>query len=149
MVLRFLTSGEINLLRGVSREMLPYERLRISRNEPFPDDIFFNDYSVVPFDRPYFSIHVYSDDFSNSIPSNRRHFVHEMTHVWQYYHGITPFWERVLNPSYWFCEYDYTLLEDKAFFSYNIEQQASIVADYYGLLSHASRRYTINLPITV
>lgn len=131
--MRLLTSGELVLLRSVFKDMLPYERLRISKNQPFPNDIFFDSHSVVPFDRPYFSPHVYSDDFSTGEAGVRCHFIHEFTHVWQYYHGVCPILEHVFHGFYVDSEYDYFLSRGFSFFSFNIEQQASIIADYYGM----------------
>ena len=60
-------------------------------------------------------------------------FIHEMTHVWQYYHGYSVksssvaarVWEKVSGDD----AYDYTL--GKSWASYNVEEQASIVEHWF------------------
>jgi hypothetical protein len=56
----------------------------------------------------------------------RAHFVHELTHVWQYQNGRNLILTR---PP--LARYRYTLKPGKAFTRYGIEQQACIVADAY------------------
>ncbi len=71
------------------------------------------------------------EDFSMAGLAMRKHFVHELTHVWQHQRGVDLVWEKLLM---WFRYgafggYEYEAGED--FFSYNIEQQACVVADWY------------------
>lgn len=64
-------------------------------------------------------------------------FVHEMTHVWQYAHNsfvkLSSLWGQTVGDGY-----SYTLGSD--WDAYNVEQQASIVEDWYvgGMLTTAS-----------
>lgn len=70
----------------------------------------------------------YCDDFSASSPSLQRHFIHEMTHVWQMQkHGwwYVPLWGALQR------RYSYKLKPGKPLEAYGIEQQAEIVADAF------------------
>lgn len=72
----------------------------------------------------------YCEDFSAAAPRQQAHFIHEMTHVWQaqtrgwwYLPLVGPFQRR----------YSYKLKPGKKLTSYNIEQQAEIVAHAFML----------------
>jgi len=57
-------------------------------------------------------------------------FIHELGHVWQHQHGQ---WVRLRGAFSWAAKYTYDL--DKAKLTdYSLEQQASIIADYWILL---------------
>jgi hypothetical protein len=68
--------------------------------------------------------------------------IHELTHVWQYYHGC---W--VVPRSVWANKfgkgYEYTLEDSDAWDDFNVEQQASIVENWFnnGTMSHTDERY--------
>ena len=57
-------------------------------------------------------------------------FIHEMTHVWQFYHGywvnIRALWAMTIGKGY-----SYTLNSDDAWDDFNVEQQAQIVEDWF------------------
>jgi hypothetical protein len=76
---------------------------------------------------------VVSNDFSKAAPGIRAHFVHELTHVWQHQNGVNMVLEKVLMffRHGAFGGYAYELIPGKSLESYNIEQQACIVADAY------------------
>ena len=61
----------------------------------------------------------------------RNIFIHEMTHVWQYYHGywvvLRSFWANTLGRGY-----DYTVEASDAWDDYNVEQQAALVEGWFG-----------------
>ena len=83
---RRITEGEIKLLQPVFRDTLPYSRILCYTMAGAR--------SITPTGNPYFARSIYFDDFSK-IPSahpNRNralwNFVHELTHVWQYYHSF-------------------------------------------------------------
>lgn len=77
----------------------------------------------------------YSEDFSKASQDQQCTFIHEMTHVWQHQHGYA------LRTRRAFCgifgckdaDYDYTLNSGSDFGDYGLEQQATIVQDYFGL----------------
>jgi hypothetical protein len=130
---RRITEGEIKLLQPVFRDTLPYSRILCYTMAGAR--------SITPTGNPYFARSIYFDDFSK-IPSahpNRNralwNFVHELTHVWQYYHGINVVRKAICVanlPGPYEEAYYYYLATRQPFLSYNIEQQASIVADYWG-----------------
>jgi hypothetical protein len=55
-------------------------------------------------------------------------FIHEMTHVWQYFHGynvkLSSVWGQTLGDGY-------EAVPGKSWDDYNVEQQASLVEDWY------------------
>ena len=59
-----------------------------------------------------------------------RFLIHELTHVWQFYHGywvvLRSFWANVPGKGY-----HYTLEESDAWDDFNVEQQASIVEHWF------------------
>ncbi|MFM6832250.1 MAG: vgr related protein [Novosphingobium sp.] len=70
----------------------------------------------------------YCEDFSTGSPSMQRHFIHEMTHVWQMQTKgwwYVPLWGAMQR------RYSYTLKPGKPLEAYGIEQQAEIVADAF------------------
>jgi hypothetical protein len=81
----------------------------------------------------YFPGNTHSEDFSKLNIKNQAFFIHEMTHVWQYqktgkHLGLQRNPLAGLSRSY----YDYGPLEKITNFDdLNIEQQASLIADYY------------------
>ncbi len=74
-----------------------------------------------------------SADFSKADLPLRCHFIHEMTHVWQKQSGVDLVLEKIVIAMFFgpLGGYDYVLEEGKDFASYNIEQQACMVADAY------------------
>lgn len=79
----------------------------------------------------------YRDDFSVAASDKDKAaqdtFIHEMTHVWQVQHGIDvagPWLGQVIGHS---PSYAYTLGPGTKFTDYGIEQQATIVQDYFAL----------------
>ncbi|BFO08868.1 hypothetical protein GGER_13780 [Serratia rubidaea] len=75
---------------------------------------------------------MYRDDFSpNSVFVEDKYvFIHELAHVWQHQHGQ---WVRLRGAFSWAAEYTYRLDKYKLT-DYSLEQQASILADYWLLL---------------
>jgi len=67
----------------------------------------------------------YCEDFSHGAPRLQAHFIHEMTHVWQ---AQTRSWWYLPLVGPFQRKYSYKLKPGKPFRSYNIEQQAEIVA---------------------
>lgn len=56
--------------------------------------------------------------------------MHEMVHVWQFQMGLAVAFWRLGNG---FVDYQYDLTNDKILSDYRMEQQASIIADYWCL----------------
>jgi hypothetical protein len=130
---RRLTEGEIQLLRPVFRDTLPYSRILCYTMA--------GSKSITPTGNPYFTRSIYFDDFSKIRSGDPKrndalwNFVHEHTHVWQYYHGVNVVRQAICIANIrgpYEEAYKYSLATRQPFLSYNIEQQASIVADYWG-----------------
>lgn len=67
-------------------------------------------------------------DFSKSWWDQHIKLIHEMVHVWQRQNGMHVMARRILKP---FATYDYILEPGKPFHKYTMEQQATIVEDYF------------------
>jgi RHS repeat-associated protein len=130
--LRKLTSGEENMISSVfGRSIWPlpvnvynkkYDPLQRDNTTVTPDGNMY-----VPPGNP-----MYSDDYSQGTEDQKCHFMHEMTHVWQYQHGTDVKTRRALCEIFGGidCTYDYHL-NTGDWGSYGIEQQAAIISDYY------------------
>jgi hypothetical protein len=69
--------------------------------------------------------------YANAL-SDSRTFIHEMTHAWQYLHGLHVAADSLSNQiAYGDEAYDYDKPAGLAWDLYNVEQQAEIVADWY------------------
>lgn len=91
---RALTQGEVQLLRSIFRERITYAQVRIFDRRwtwPFP-----NDRAMAPNGNAYFPGDEYAPDFSlPSVPLGKRAtFVHEATHLYQWYGLNWPVWAR-------------------------------------------------------
>lgn len=130
---RSLTTGEIVLARQVFGDSINYESVKI-HDGAF---IFFQPKrsGMTPNGEIYIR-DCFSADYSQGDASDRSFFIHEMTHVWQYQNKVlNPITEAIkLNLKHKFnysAAYDFKLDDKKYLTDYNMEQQASIVAEYY------------------
>lgn len=78
----------------------------------------------------------YKEDFGLERPAISAFFIHEMAHVWQYQNKILhPITAAISETIYHFFDYAkayrYTLDGSKDLRDYKIEQQASIIEDYF------------------
>lgn len=120
------------MLKRVFGETLPLSRI-------FCHVINAGRLSITPYGNPYFVQSVYCNDFAApgvEVP-DQAHFIHELTHVWQYYHGVNVVREaacisRQARGRYLDAAYRYSLRAGR-FAQLNIEQQASTVQDYWRL----------------
>jgi hypothetical protein len=124
---RELTAGEIALAMTVFGTDIPYEAVHVYRRKWNPGQ---REYEIIA---PNGNIYadkddkVYFDDYSATGFRQQAHFIHEMAHVWQVRtQNINLISRRMVE---W--DYDYTLEPGKRFLEYKVEQQASIVADYF------------------
>jgi hypothetical protein len=128
---RFLNGREKSLLIPVFGFTLPYEEIWLGRNDMLWGG---PDCSITPGTIPIFAVNVWKSDFSIATYTEKWIFVHEMTHVWQSYHGNNNVWCAVKlwwKYSDYAGAYDYNLDDNEGLRDYNMEQQASIVADYW------------------
>ncbi len=143
---RGLTPGEIALAHSVFGDRIDYSQVKIFRKRAYP--IQPNDETMAPDGNIYFAPEskAYLDDFAEGDPLSQGHFIHEMTHVYQVKHGVDVVPRRIaeffVGPGY-----DYHLTPGKTFDEYGIEQQATIVEDYFGLKNFGIRpRHALDEP---
>ncbi len=128
--LRLLTRGEILIATQVFGQSIQYDKVRVHGTRY----IFFqpSDTAMTPNGEIYFPKEVYKEDFSLTT-EDAGWILHELTHVWQYQHGV---WVKALAP--FSRNYHYGSLNKRpSFASFNIEQQAAIVEDYFRLTRSA------------
>ena len=130
---RKLTQGEVALSQSIFGNSIDYDRVKI-KNYPLhiwqPKNV-----SMAPVGHIY-CYKTYKNDFSKASLSSQAHFLHEMTHVWQYQNKVK---HPVLSAAkdmvkYKFnynAAYAYTPSEKKDLTTYNLEQQACIIQDYF------------------
>lgn len=135
MVTRPLTVGEIGLAKTVFGDSIDYTKVTVS-DQPF---IRFQAEGVAMAPNGKLYMHgCYKDDYARQNIYGQSLFIHEMAHVWQCQN-------RILNPIAsaaklslkfrfdYAAAYFYDLKAGKDLLSYNMEQQASIVEDYFVL----------------
>ena len=136
---RALTEGERSLLRPLFRDGIDYDRVRvIHASFPFQQ----RDVYMTPRGHIYAPGELFRDDFSRERRGlDRAVFVHEMTHVWQYANGMDLVGEGVMeftkNRGQYEKAYPYVLAANRDLSDYGMEQQASIVEDYFLITSGA------------
>lgn len=128
--LRRLTPGEMQMLMDVFGNNINSSIIWVRKESALPFGLQFDNYGMTPLGDLYVRDTLYSDDYSLEQNHNKHFFVHEMTHSFQYQHGMAV-WLRGLASCV--AGYMYKLEAGKLFSEYNMEQQASIVADYYYL----------------
>lgn len=129
--LRLLTMGEIALARSLYGFGIKYSRVWVHRESYLPFNIQPVDIAMSPNGEMWFREDTYSHDFSMEADVQKKHrFMHEMMHVWQSQHGM---FVRTRGLFSRFADYSYSL--DKTDIRhYSLEQQASLVSDYWLLL---------------
>lgn len=132
-IVRPLTDNEIDLAREVFGNSIDYAAVRLHEGQ------------YMPFQKPgtamapnghLYMYGCYEHDYALQDVISQAHFIHEMTHVWQYQNRIL---EPVaaaleLNLRHAFnyaAAYYYDLNGRKDLLEYNMEQQATIVQDYF------------------
>jgi hypothetical protein len=130
---RKMTGGELRYAMEIFGSSLDYKQVLIHNTKAY----FFqpSDTAITPNGEIYFPADSYKSDFSFNT-QDATWLIHELTHVWQYQRGM---WVRTRGVLY--RNYRYGDLESaqRPFLSYGIEQQASIVADYFRL-KHALKQ---------
>jgi hypothetical protein len=129
--IRLLTNGERNLLRPIFGETLPYNDQLLTVND---SELGGRTNSITTRYIPAMAVSIWTFDFSSAPADDKWIFIHEMTHAWQWYHGRNLIWNAVrIWGGYKDYEeaYNYNLDDSDSLTGFNIEQQASIVADYW------------------
>ena len=131
-IARELTAGELNYAMRTFEADLDFGKVRIHNVRAY----FFqpSDTAITPDGEVYFPPQSYKPDFSTNL-SDAAWLIHELTHSWQHQKGM---WVRLRGMLV--REYAYGDLHTsrRPFLDYGIEQQASIVADWFRL-SHGLR----------
>jgi hypothetical protein len=129
---RPLTEGEIALLRPIYREGIDYAKVRVINNSfPLqPENVY-----MTPRGHVYAPGTLFEADFSKASRGRRGVFVHEIMHVWQYFNGMdlvqAGFAEFTKYMGDYERAYPYELERGRDLVEYGMEQQASIVEDYF------------------
>ena len=121
---RSLTAGEIELLHPVFKDSIDYSKVRLFRGKWWPFQP--KRSAMAPMGNIYFHPDGggWSEDFSKESLHLQGFFVHEMTHVWQAQTRGRFYLPLMRHP---FCRYRYTLVPNRPFERYGLEQQAEIV----------------------
>jgi hypothetical protein len=121
---RSLTTGEIQLAKSVFGDSIDYTKVKVF-GRAWISRIGQGQSVVTPNGNIYQS-GLGVTDFSQG--GWDALFIHEMTHVYQYQHGIDPVMGRLKSGNY---NPGYPLSATKTWDSYGTEQQATIIEDYY------------------
>ena len=156
---RLLRESEVSFARQVFEDHLPYERVYLSRRFfPFNENTAVTTASLATF-IPSRSLRSYTifvgpkvyDEGADG-PRFRDTFIHELTHVWQGYHGLLG-WaymaQSMIAQGYAILtQHDrnraYSYEPGAPWGSYNVEQQAQLVQDWFldGMKTENDPRYT-------
>lgn len=126
---RLLTPGEINMVTSVFKNAIVLSQVRVRNGTLLP---YQGEYAITPFGEIYWPQKNYSRDYSIDRNDLKHFFMHEMTHIWQFQMGMKVAMRGAFSLM---ADYEYGLEESKLLSDYGMEQQASIIADYY-ILKH-------------
>ncbi len=149
---RQLTVGEIHLATTLYGFSIRYSSVWVHRESYLPFNMQPDDIAMSPNGEMWFREGTYSPDFSLDHLGKKHRFLHEMMHVWQTQKGM---FVRTRGLFSRFADYTYSL--NKAnLLCYSLEQQATIVSDYWLLIHYgfygnrdlfAYRDYNPNEPV--
>lgn len=125
--LRMLTSGEIALAQQLYFTSIAYNQVWIHHGSYLPFGMQDDYTAMTPNGEMWFETPIYLDDFSLSLVRSQHLFLHEMMHVWQHQRGMMV---RMRGTFSWAADYSYDLRRNNLS-DYSMEQQASIVSDYW------------------
>ena len=125
---RLITMGEIALARSLYGYGLRYNQIWVHRESYLPFNLQPVDVAMSPNGEMW---------LMEADVQKKHRFMHEMMHVWQAQHGM---FVRTRGLFSRFADYSYSL--DKADIRhYSLEQQASLVSDYWLLQTYGFRKY--------
>lgn len=134
---RPITAGEREMIEPLYKDSINYGDVNIFNGEYLPFGFQFDDYVMAPNGNIYFPEGLFREDFSSADLIDKAIFVHEMGHVWQHQMGVNVRSRGLFSLA---SSYEYSLPREKDLADYSLEQQASIIADYYVLT-----KYGINI----
>lgn len=131
---RDLTAGEIEIAREIYGDSINYDKVKVHDGKLFfaqPDHS-----GMTPRGEIYAHGSTYHDDYAGEHAEMQGFFVHEMGHVWQHQNGIlNVVWSalraQIRHGFNYSRAYPYLLDADKTLIDYNLEQQASMLEDYF------------------
>lgn len=103
--LRLMTQGELKMAKEIFRDTIIYSKVWIHKGSYFYFGLQNKNTSMAPNGEMYFR-NYYSQDFSKAIISTQHIFIHELSHVWQYQHGMNV---KLRGLASWAAKYQYTL----------------------------------------
>ncbi|PIT55234.1 hypothetical protein [Snodgrassella alvi] len=124
---RLLTPGEITMVTSLFKTAITVTSVRVYNDTCLPFQSKFG-YAVTPRGAIYWPEGKFKEDYSIEIIRYMHWFMHEMTHVWQYQMGMCVICRGLISFA---VEYEYDLENGNLLSEYGMEQQASIIADYY------------------
>ena len=133
--LRRLTLGEINLASSLFNFSIHYHQVWIHLESYLPFNLQPPGIGMTPNGEMWFRSDKYENDFSMPLKNKieeQQLFMHEMMHVWQHQKGM---WVRSRGAFSWAADYSYSL-DKSGLLDYSLEQQATIVSDYWLLKSY-------------
>ncbi|MCI1899221.1 MAG: type IV secretion protein Rhs [Enterobacter sp.] len=130
--LRRLTLGEINLASSLFGFSIHYHQVWIHLESYLPFNLQNPTQAMSPDGEMWFRPEKYQHDFSLASVYFQHLFLHEMMHIWQHQRGL---WVRTRGLMSWAADYSYHL-DKPNLLDYGLEQQASIVSDYWLLKHH-------------
>lgn len=135
---RQLTIGEIALAKTLYGYSILYHLVWVHRESYLPFNLQPVNVAMTPNGEMWFREDTYSPDFSLETRLDKKHlFMHEMMHVWQAQKGM---FVRTRGLFSSVADYSYSL--DKVdLLHYGLEQQASIVSDYWLLQFYGFEKY--------
>lgn len=131
-MLRQITLGEMAMAKTIFGNSMSYN-VWVHCDSYLPFGMQSDNVAMAPNGDIYFREALYSHDFSEDFPEFKHLFIHELTHVWQHQNGM---WVRTRGLFSNFVDYNYSLDRKKKLSDYGMEQQASIVADYFILKTY-------------
>ncbi|MCR0999499.1 Uncharacterised protein [Serratia rubidaea] len=137
-ITRVLTRGEVNIARDIFLNSIDYSSVTIHCDSYFPFGLQNPAYAMAPNGELWFRKEMYQADFSKAILTYQLTFIHEMAHVWQFQQGM---WVRLRGLLSWVADYKYRFDGRKKLKDYSMEQQASIIADYWLLKRYGHRTW--------
>lgn len=131
---RNLTPGEEKIAREVYKTSIDYSKVKVHDGKYFFGQP--GNSGMTPNGEIYASSGAYHTDYSAENAHTQGFFIHEMAHVWQHQNDIlnvvwSAFLEQISHGFDYNKAYPYLLDANKNILNYDIEQQASMIEDYF------------------
>ncbi len=138
---RDLTAGETKMLREIFKDSVDYKKVRIHHSAAADRILGWMGAEAVTHKNLIFmSQSACAKNYTACQDNDPKYvLVHEAAHVWQTQNGLMPGRLRMAFENYrrlipngdYHKHYEYSLQQGKPLTAYNVEQQASIITDYY------------------